>query len=223
MKFSKDDRYFKIALLVSLALHAGYVVSSAQFNPGQKDSKDKAKQLEITHWQVKEQKIEVTPVKNSLNISAEEADLRQVLPTRTCKKYYSDIIKNKTEKTRLEKKQSPREVKKEEKITEFKDLSPKEIPIFIDYYHTIREKIRRMIVYPYVAKKEFIEGTAYLSFTLGHNGELKQVDIEDSSGYQTLDRSASWAVKRASPFSPFPNGLQQAFLRFNIQISYKLN
>ena len=54
-------------------------------------------------------------------------------------------------------------------------------------------------------------GSAYVSFTVGHEGELEAVEIARSSGSSRFDRDAIRVVQRAAPFPLPPAGVNRTF------------
>lgn len=77
------------------------------------------------------------------------------------------------------------------------------LPVSSDYASSIIQKVTSCLIYPTEAIRNGWEGIAKVRFTLGRNGRIKEIDIEESSGYNLLDAAAILAVKDASPY-PFP-------------------
>ncbi len=77
------------------------------------------------------------------------------------------------------------------------------LPVSSDYASSIMQKVTSCLIYPTEAIRNGWEGIAKVRFTLGRNGRIKEIDIEESSGYNLLDAAAILAVKDASPY-PFP-------------------
>ena len=104
---------------------------------------------------------------------------------------------------------------------------PPELPkekeaLYLNYYQSIREKIRKIVLnnYPrYIAC-----GEVCLYFVLTSNGELKEIRVveERSSQNRLLKEIAERSVYQASPFLAFPNDLNQPQLSFNVIISFEL-
>ncbi|MEO0230253.1 MAG: TonB family protein [candidate division WOR-3 bacterium] len=79
-------------------------------------------------------------------------------------------------------------------------------------------KIESVKQYPYIARKKGIEGTVILYVHLSKTGELKEVVLKSSSGYEILDKSAIELIKRVTPFRhSYHNDL-----KIEIPISYRL-
>lgn len=64
----------------------------------------------------------------------------------------------------------------------------------------IRGNIERVKSYPVLARKRGIEGTVYISFSIGPEGELQELKILKGSGFRILDNATVDIVKRAAPF-----------------------
>jgi TonB family protein len=90
-----------------------------------------------------------------------------------------------------------------------------------EYYYNVKDKIIRRVVVPLDAKYSGIRGKVKLSFFLTSAGKIARgPDIMESSNHE-LDDLAVNAVKRASPFSAFPDGMGKAEKRFVMDISFE--
>lgn len=98
----------------------------------------------------------------------------------------------------------------------------KQKKIFFDYYGIIRKKIKEYTLYPYQAKKDLHEGTAYISFILNKNGKVHEILLLESSGSNALDVAAVDSIRNAEPFPPFPSILQENEIKLNVPISFEL-
>lgn len=103
---------------------------------------------------------------------------------------------------------------------DFSDASVREA--FFDYYDLLSTLIARFAVYPEDARRQRLEGVAYVSFTLRRNGLLSEILLRQSSGYGILDRSAMSAVQNAAPFPPLPLEINKDTLRINVPISFEI-
>ncbi len=66
---------------------------------------------------------------------------------------------------------------------------------------TIRAAIEKALIYPQLAKKRGLEGTAITEFTVNKKGNPENIRIIKSTGYSILDTAAKDTVIRAAPFS----------------------
>jgi protein TonB len=64
----------------------------------------------------------------------------------------------------------------------------------------IRFNIENAKAYPLTARKRGIEGTVYISFSIGPDGEPQELKILKGSGSRILDNATLDIVKRAAPF-----------------------
>ncbi len=87
-----------------------------------------------------------------------------------------------------------------------------------EHFDYINKIIRINISYPYKARKMSMEGDVIISFLVCLDGSVKDIKINKSSGFLTLDNNAEKAVRKASPFPPPP-----VEVRIVIPITYKLN
>lgn len=206
-----SDKAFKIALLISLSGHfiLFYGWSSlAHIFPDKKARKP----LEITYYELKE------------DLAAKAATRKKIppLPQR------AQAIKN----FKIREKDYPKEKisttrviagKKEMSIIPSDQIfkASEEKSLYLDYYQSIREKIRSVANDNYYNYSK--QGEVYLSFILESNGNLKNVRLFEykSSSDHTLRTIALDSVKEASPFSAFPKGLNQKQLSFNLTISFE--
>jgi protein TonB len=68
------------------------------------------------------------------------------------------------------------------------------------YRQAIYNAIQRNLVYPYIARKRRMEGTALIEFKINQKGVPENVFIIRSSGHTILDAAAKETVIKASPF-----------------------
>jgi len=100
-----------------------------------------------------------------------------------------------------------------------KDLSSD--PTYLTYYNVIRSKIHRTAnaTKPY----HFREGAVKLKFTITSDGGLKRCEILPNSTAQNrmLRRHALYSIKRAAPFPPFLNAMNENELTLILVISFE--
>lgn len=79
------------------------------------------------------------------------------------------------------------------------------------YLNSWRRKIERIgnLNYPEEARRRKLYGNLRLLVSILPGGELKEIVILETSGYQILDDAAIRIVKLAAPFAPFPDELRQ--------------
>ncbi|MCM8770979.1 MAG: TonB family protein, partial [Candidatus Omnitrophica bacterium] len=93
-------------------------------------------------------------------------------------------------------------------------------PNYLNYYQTIRERIKRA-AYQIYSRRD--KGEVYVSFAIFSDGRLQGVRIiEDKSSPNPYLREISIkSIQNASPFPPFPRELNYPQLSFNIIISFE--
>lgn len=89
------------------------------------------------------------------------------------------------------------------------------------YIEGVHARINRYKRYPPGAARGGIEGTVTVSFLLARNGALLEKGIVAGSGNRALDEAALATVGEASPFPPFPEGLDRETLRLRLPINYR--
>ncbi|MCQ9207904.1 MAG: TonB family protein [Omnitrophica bacterium] len=201
------DKSLSIALLISALFHTTVFLPLAQ---------------------TKEVRVEkdLPPLKITY-LRPEKASSKKVT---LAKKSAVEVKQNAIAKTASRQRTTNSIVQVEKKLAKKQNLKieiPPELPkekeaLYLDYYRSIREKIRELVLenYPrYVAC-----GEVRLYFILSSDGRLKQIKIlqERSSPNRILKEVASKSVRQAAPFLPFPKELNQAQLSFNVVISFEL-
>ena len=90
-----------------------------------------------------------------------------------------------------------------------------------EYYYNVKNKIIGRIVVPKDSKYSGIRGRVKLSFFLTSAGKIARgPDIMESSNH-ALDDLAANAVRRASPFPAFPEGMGKAEKRFVMDVAFE--
>ena len=90
------------------------------------------------------------------------------------------------------------------------------------YQDSVKQKIQEERRYPRWALRLGREGAVRISFILLSSGEIEDVRLLGSSGIDELDTEAIDAVKRASPFLPFPDNFAKSELQFEIDIVFRI-
>ena len=90
------------------------------------------------------------------------------------------------------------------------------------YAAIIKQRILNNLTYPESAKTGGFQGTTVLSLHLTYLGELKEVVVKTSSGYQVLDASAMAVAKALGTYPPFPSTIDAKDLWIDVPIAYRL-
>ncbi|HLF18149.1 MAG TPA: hypothetical protein VI749_04550 [Candidatus Omnitrophota bacterium] len=228
-----EDRVFSIGLFLSFIIHLtviGYL-SSERFKVLQKP----LKQIEVTYQAIEHKKKIEEQEKRSEVIKAvtkkEEPKKIEILT-----KEPSDLplsgrelrdISKLSDHFRFSQKQTPKiktlDVSREISIPML--VSEKiNNPKYLSYNQNIREKIRQQ-AYRHVDHPDFQQGEVYLTFVLGANGALQDLQIIDERTHANdyLRMAGLRSIKDANPFPPFPKDLSYPQLTFNVVISFEVN
>lgn len=100
------------------------------------------------------------------------------------------------------------------------DLSTKEFK-YVSYFTNLKRKIDGVWNYPEESQVRGETGRLFLIFTIKRNGDLEDIELLNSSGYQRLDNEAIRAIKVASPFNPFPDSWDLEKLNIRASFEYR--
>jgi len=85
-------------------------------------------------------------------------------------------------------------------------------------FSIISKLVREHLEYPYLARRMGWEGEVLLFFRLTPTGEVEEIKVLKSSGFEVLDKSAVNAVKKASKHFPRPKQI----VLIKLPIQFKL-
>ncbi|MCS7200155.1 MAG: energy transducer TonB [Caldimicrobium sp.] len=85
-------------------------------------------------------------------------------------------------------------------------------------FSVISDIIKRHLSYPPLARKMGWQGNLIISFTLTPKGEIKDIKVEKSSGYELLDRNTLEVLKKTYSYFPLP----PVEVRVRLPVVYKL-
>lgn len=91
-----------------------------------------------------------------------------------------------------------------------------------DYVGLLRQQLERNKVYPRTAQQRRQQGSAMLRIAIDRGGQVLSFKIEQSSGYELLDREVVAMVQRASPLPPIPAGLDIDRLEVVVPVEFLL-
>jgi TonB family protein len=77
------------------------------------------------------------------------------------------------------------------------------------YIDSVIQKIERLTNDIYLGNRNFIGQTALVELTIFHTGELREIQINRSSGSRLFDKMIEESVRRISPFPEFPEQMTQ--------------
>jgi protein TonB len=94
---------------------------------------------------------------------------------------------------------------------------------YVGYFTTLRKSIELVWNYPLSAVRKGLQGTVNLEFTIHENGDVTQIKVLKTSGFQILDKAIVDAIKLASPFAPLPVGFGRKKLVITGAFNYVLS
>lgn len=83
----------------------------------------------------------------------------------------------------------------------------------------IAEIVRRHLGYPYLARRMGWQGNLIITFVLTPKGEIRDLSIEKSSGYEVLDKNTLEVLKKTAPLFPHP----PVEVKIRLPVRYELN
>ncbi len=91
------------------------------------------------------------------------------------------------------------------------------------YQDMVRQRIEQARRYPPWAKRQGIEGAVHLNFKVLSGGLSEDILVVSSSGAKILDEEAVTTIRRANPFPPIPQEINQSSVAIEVIIVFALN
>jgi len=218
----RESKNFQIAILVSVLVHSVFFlgIPGMPFLPSRRHLEN----LKITYYKIKEM-----PEKKKIIGKRPESIIKKLPKIK--KEEILEPPKAAAEKTKKTKSETRRvTVAKKAKEKRFETVIKEEQDdakkaTYISYYRTVREKIRQRADRNYPRNRSLGEGEVFLSFVVTSSGELLQIRVIDKASVNDalLRNIAIDSVRDASPFPPFPKGMSQYQITFNVIISFEVN
>ena len=227
-----SNRLFYISLILSLIVHI-YCIRFFSLN-NRNISKDKMKSFEVVYSKLK-QVDHKKPTKELRTIKAIKKE--QTYPTKNIKvlskkrEFVPTVGENikdfskLTGKFRLDKKRAPNihSFDKTQKVSI--SLGSKEQmsnPKYLNYYQVLGGMIKDE-AYAILGDMETHRGEVYVAFLVTSDGQLQDIKIKGERTVASLylKELAVNSVRRASPFPPFPKGLDYPEFTFNIKLYFQ--
>ncbi|WP_417674855.1 TonB family protein [Roseibium sp.] len=89
-----------------------------------------------------------------------------------------------------------------------------------NYNGKVLVKLRRAKRYPSQARRNSLQGTATVSFTVARSGAVSGVRLARSSGHTLLDQAALEMVHRAAPMPKVPDDIRGSKLSFTVPVRF---
>ncbi len=107
-------------------------------------------------------------------------------------------------------------------------FGPRSVPKIVDqgalrgYSRSIQRKIAARKKYPRKAKRRGEEGQVIVQFILLKSGRIKNLSLVSATPYAELNEAALEAVRRAAPFSSFPDEIGEEFLELELPFRFEI-
>ena len=86
----------------------------------------------------------------------------------------------------------------------------------------VRSNITKAKYYPRIARKRGFEGKPIVTFSLGDQGELINLLLDQPSGHKVLNDAALETIRRGAPYPKIPVQLKEKLINFKLPVSYIL-
>jgi pilus assembly protein CpaC len=91
------------------------------------------------------------------------------------------------------------------------------------YAGIVQRRVLDNLGYPVSAKDAGFQGTVKLGLHLSYSGELIDVAVRNSSGYNVLDDNAVLSARKVISFPPFPESIDKKDIWIDIPVTYHLD
>jgi protein TonB len=89
------------------------------------------------------------------------------------------------------------------------------------YIRGVSAAVAKQKRYPRLAVQRGWQGEVLLRVTVDSSGQLLEVVVQQSSGYDSLDREATEMVRRAAPF-PMAAGMRREDVTMSLPVQFRL-
>lgn len=110
-------------------------------------------------------------------------------------------------------------------VETFPELTVTDSRIHTDYSwlaDSLGHRMAEVNRYPNDARRNGWEGKVLLRVTIGAEGQLRDVIVQDSSGYEPLDQAAQEAVRQACPL-PLQRQIHRPEVAITLPVVYRLS
>lgn len=90
------------------------------------------------------------------------------------------------------------------------------------YFARLQAWLEQHKEYPSSARRRRQEGTAVLTFTMDHRGEVLMARIQRGTGFSSLDEEVIRMIKRAAPLPPLPDDFPEGNLTLSVPVQFQL-
>jgi len=229
---SPQDRPFFLALAASLFIHLATIgyLSTQKINI----LKRPAKQIEVTYQAIEKKKLEVPEddiqavkaIQEKENPKKVEVLSKEAHELPFFEKTFKDISKF-SDHLGFSQKESPQiktlDMSRHISVPMIK-AEKIDNPKYLSYNENVRQLIKQQ-AYRFVDSPQFRAGQVYLSFVLGQDGALHDLQVIEGRSHADdfLKKAGLRSIQNAHPFPPFPSELKYPELTFNVVISFEVN
>jgi TonB family protein len=89
------------------------------------------------------------------------------------------------------------------------------------YKYNAAALVAKAVRYPNAACADKLEGSVHVQFTASSDGRITSRRIRTSSGHAILDQEALQTIDRVKAVPPFPRGVKDRQLSFNVPMNFK--
>ena len=110
-------------------------------------------------------------------------------------------------------------------VETFPELTVTDSRIYTDYSwlaDSLGHRVTEINRYPHEARRNGWEGKVLLQVTIGAEGQLRDVIVQDSSGYEPLDQAAQEAVRLACPL-PLQHEINRPEVVIRLPVVYRMS
>ncbi len=94
--------------------------------------------------------------------------------------------------------------------------------MYTSYLQGLKRRIELIWKYPETARRDGLQGSLIMRFSIGKSGKLENVEIVRSSGYPMLDEAAKQALEDANPYNPLPDNWHKTSFTITGTFIYKI-
>ena len=94
--------------------------------------------------------------------------------------------------------------------------------MYTSYMQGLKRRIEAIWKYPETARRDGLQGSLVMRFSIDKSGRVAGVDVLKSSGYPMLDEAAKQALFDASPFNTLPDNWHKDSFNITGTFIYRL-
>ena len=102
-------------------------------------------------------------------------------------------------------------------------LGEKRTDLIQEFLRRVKQRIESVKTYPLWAREAGYEGTATVRFAILADGQLGEITLINSSGYDILDKAAITTIRKSEPFPSLMDSLNRKSLQVELPIAFKLS